>query len=66
MVSSRRRHSATLIATSAALLLSAPLRLAVAQGALKPDQQLAHDIYKELIEINTTTDADPGGTTQAA
>ena len=64
MVSSR--HSATLIATSAALLLSAPLRLAVAQGALKPDQQLAHDIYKELIEINTTTDADPGGTTQAA
>src|SRR5580765_6562030 len=22
-------------------------------GALKPNQQLAHDIYKELIEINT-------------
>jgi acetylornithine deacetylase/succinyl-diaminopimelate desuccinylase-like protein len=41
-------------------------RLASAQGALKPHQQLAHDIYKELVEINTTTDADPGGTTQAA
>ena len=41
-------------------------RLASAQGALKPSQQLAHDIYKELVEINSTTDADPGGTTQAA
>src|SRR5215204_313196 len=34
--------------------------------ALAAHQQLAHDIYKELVEINTTTDADPGGTTQAA
>ena len=34
--------------------------------ALNANQQLARDIYKELIEINTTTDADPGGTTQAA
>jgi acetylornithine deacetylase/succinyl-diaminopimelate desuccinylase-like protein len=33
---------------------------------LNANQQLARDIYKELIEINTTTDADPGGTTQAA
>jgi acetylornithine deacetylase/succinyl-diaminopimelate desuccinylase-like protein len=45
--------------------LSLP-RVAAAQGALKPHQQLARDIYKELVEINTTTDADPGGTTQAA
>src|SRR5687767_7101216 len=35
-------------------------------GSLNAHQQLARDIYKELIEINTTTDADPGGTTQAA
>ena len=35
-------------------------------GALNAHQQLARDIYKELIEINTTTDADPGGTTKAA
>jgi acetylornithine deacetylase/succinyl-diaminopimelate desuccinylase-like protein len=34
--------------------------------ALNANQQLARDIYKELIEINTTSDADPGGTTQAA
>jgi acetylornithine deacetylase/succinyl-diaminopimelate desuccinylase-like protein len=33
---------------------------------LNANQQLARDIYKELIEINTTNDADPGGTTQAA
>lgn len=35
-------------------------------AALNAQQQLALDIYKELVEINTTTDADPGGTTQAA
>ena len=35
-------------------------------GSLNANQQLARDIYKELVEINTTTDADPGGTTQAA
>jgi len=33
---------------------------------LNAQQQLALDIYKELVEINTTTDADPGGTTRAA
>src|SRR5688500_1403941 len=37
-----------------------------AGGPLNAHQQLARDIYKELIEINTTTDADPGGTTRAA
>ena len=37
-----------------------------AQPSLTPHQQLARDIYKELIEINTTTDADPDGTTRAA
>ena len=42
--------------------------LAIAQTTAKLDanQQLARDIYKQLVEINTTTDADPGGTTQAA
>jgi acetylornithine deacetylase/succinyl-diaminopimelate desuccinylase-like protein len=48
---------ATALATSA--------RVSSAQ-TLNPNQQLARDIYKQLIEINTTTDADPGGTTQAA
>jgi acetylornithine deacetylase/succinyl-diaminopimelate desuccinylase-like protein len=53
-----------------ALVLSSSLATAfpVARQAspLAPHQQLARDIYKELIEINTTSDADPGGTTQAA
>ena len=40
--------------------------LAQGSGALNAHQQLARDIYKELVEINTTTDADPGGTTKAA
>jgi acetylornithine deacetylase/succinyl-diaminopimelate desuccinylase-like protein len=51
----------------AALVMAASVPIsASAQGALNARQQLARDIYKELIEINTTTDADPGGTTQAA
>ena len=37
---------------------------ALAQSTLSADQQLARDIYKELIEINSTTDAP--GTTKAA
>jgi len=43
------------------LLLSAALcaLLAIAGEAradnLTPDQQLAHDVYKELVEIDTTT-----------
>ncbi len=49
--------------SSAAVVTSA--RSASAQ-TLNANQQLARDIYKELIEINTTSDADPGGTTQAA
>ncbi|HUQ83868.1 MAG TPA: M20/M25/M40 family metallo-hydrolase, partial [Gemmatimonadaceae bacterium] len=53
------------------LLALASLAPAVvhAQGAppsLNANQQLARDIYKELVEINSTTDANPGGTTQAA
>jgi len=64
----RSRRYCTLLALSVAV---APLahrgELRAQQGAsLAPHQQLARDIYKELIEINTTTDADPGGTTQAA
>ena len=34
------------------------------QSALRPEQQLAHDIYKELIEINTADSV--GNTTTAA
>ena len=49
-----------LVATTASLP-----RLVTAQGALKAHQQLARDIYKELVEINTTDDAvrrhDAGG-----
>src|SRR6201995_4829937 len=47
--------------TTSTLLLSAALcaLVAIATGAradsLTPDQQLAHDVYKELIEIDTTT-----------
>ena len=33
---------------------------------LNAQQQVARDIYKELVEINTTTDAENGGTTRAA
>src|SRR5436190_740175 len=51
----------------AALVLATSVPIsASAQGALNAHQQLAREIYKELIEINSTTDADPGGTTQAA
>jgi acetylornithine deacetylase/succinyl-diaminopimelate desuccinylase-like protein len=46
------------------VLLAASARAQVSQaGALKPHQQLARDIYKELIEINT---ADSVGNTTAA
>jgi acetylornithine deacetylase/succinyl-diaminopimelate desuccinylase-like protein len=64
-----RRRSPFVLASFVLSLSSAAVvtlaRSANAQ-ALNPNQQLARDIYKELIEINTTTDADPGGTTQAA
>ena len=49
-----------------AIVLVATSGSAGAQASLDPHQQLARDIYEELIEINTTTDADPGGTTKAA
>src|SRR5574338_408782 len=64
MVISRR--SRRLSALAAGFVLVASARVLQAQGALDAHQQLARDIYKQLIEINTTTDADPGGTTQAA
>ena len=57
------RTSFIALTIAAASLASA--RLSGAQS-LDANQQLARDIYKELIEINTTSDADPGGTTQAA
>jgi acetylornithine deacetylase/succinyl-diaminopimelate desuccinylase-like protein len=57
------RSSIVLFLSSAALAARPGLTSA---QSLNANQQLARDIYKELIEINTTTDADPGGTTQAA
>ena len=59
-----------IVVVGAAANATAP-RMLPGQGAttpspLNPNQQLARDVYKQLIEINTTSDADPGGTTQAA
>jgi acetylornithine deacetylase/succinyl-diaminopimelate desuccinylase-like protein len=56
----RRHLCATLIAAAIAAMPSASLRA----EALTPQQQLAFDIYKELIEIDTTTAT--GDTLQAA
>lgn len=47
-----------------AALFPAALAAQVQQAALRPEQQLAHDIYKELIEINTADSV--GNTTTAA
>jgi len=55
-----RRH---LIAIAASVLVFAADGIRARQAPLAPHQQLAHDIYKELIEINTTA---PKGTTVAA
>lgn len=48
-----------------ALVLSTVTLEAQQQSALSPDHQLAHDIFKELIEINTT-DTPAGNVTTAA
>jgi acetylornithine deacetylase/succinyl-diaminopimelate desuccinylase-like protein len=69
---SRFASITTAVATSlttlaAAAIAVAPLRLAAQvqqSGALRPEQQLAHDIYKELVEINTTDST--GNVTTAA
>ncbi len=49
---------------AAALAIPAILAAQTQQAALRPEQQLAHDIYKELIEINTADSV--GNTTTAA
>ena len=49
---------------SVVAVLSFVLPAAVSAQALSPHQQLAHDIYKELIEINTADSV--GNTTTAA
>lgn len=71
MIISRRSVlvSASAVALAGAVALPVLTRPAHGQASpatLNAHQQLARDIYKELVEINTTTDADPGGTTQAA
>ena len=53
------------VATLATIVLPAILAAQAQQGAaLRPEQQLAHDIYKELVEINTADSV--GSTTVAA
>ena len=54
------RLTAALVAVAVPALLAAQTQ----QAALRPEQQLAHDIYKELIEINTADSV--GNTTTAA
>src|SRR3954467_12226234 len=51
-------------ASAVAILFPAALVAQTQQGALRPEQQLARDIYKELIEINTADSV--GNTTTAA
>jgi acetylornithine deacetylase/succinyl-diaminopimelate desuccinylase-like protein len=55
------RRPVVLLAT---LLVPTALAAQVQQAALRPEQQLAHDIYKELVEINTADST--GNTTTAA
>src|SRR5687768_11695586 len=64
--SRRLRRAGNLALVLASCLGPISLAAQTSGGPLNAHQQLARDIYKELIEINTTTDADPGGTTQAA
>ncbi|HEY7233471.1 MAG TPA: hypothetical protein VH539_04935, partial [Gemmatimonadaceae bacterium] len=53
------------LATGLALPLGAQNRAPIyTPGSLEPNQQLAHDIYKELIELNTANKT--GSVTQAA
>ncbi|HTI62103.1 MAG TPA: M20/M25/M40 family metallo-hydrolase [Gemmatimonadaceae bacterium] len=53
------------IVALATIVLPATLAAQAQQGAaLRPEQQLAHDIYKELVEINTADSV--GSTTVAA
>jgi hypothetical protein len=64
-----RKHIGNRSLASWKIFLSTVLALVVlARGAgaegLTPEQQLAHDIYKELVEIDTTTAT--GDTTRAA
>jgi len=55
------RFVVSAIATAA---LPALLAAQTQASALRPEQQLAHDIYKELVEINTADSV--GSTTVAA
>ena len=55
------------VAAFATLAVPAILSAQSQQGAaLRPEQQLAHDIYKELVEINTTDSVGVGNVTTAA
>lgn len=63
----RRAHPSTLagaLATAILALAPALVPAPAAAQALSPERQLARDIYRELVEINTT--ASVGSTTDAA
>ncbi|MBA3590684.1 MAG: hypothetical protein H0W38_14095 [Methylibium sp.] len=61
MIQFKRRASAAIVSLVVALLLSHPVSPQQQAGgqapALASHQQLLRDIYKELIEINTTDSA---------
>jgi len=57
-------RAAALSFAAAALCSALTAATAAAQTPLAPERQLARDVYKELIEINTTDSA--GGSTDAA
>src|ERR1700704_6717017 len=54
-----------LILACAMILLFCPVSVAEPQAPLSPEHQAAHDIFKQLIEINTT-DTPAGNVTTAA
>ncbi len=57
----RARAAAADLALAATLALA---RAGLAQAPLAPERQLAHDIYQQLVDINTTDSS--GSTTEAA
>jgi acetylornithine deacetylase/succinyl-diaminopimelate desuccinylase-like protein len=57
-------RTSRLLATAALALSFAGARLVAQQAPLSPDQQFAHDVYKQLIETNSSTMT--AGTTDAA
>ncbi|MDQ8153949.1 MAG: hypothetical protein P3B98_04725 [Gemmatimonadota bacterium] len=53
-MTSRRSSAIVALAGALACLLTSPTRAGAQQKPLTPVQQLARDVYKELVEINTS------------